>query len=486
MRKSTKIIATIGPASDSLETIQKMFDSGMDVARLNFSHGSYEYFDNVISNIRKVSNRIAIMLDTKGPEIRTGELESKSIFLKGGQALYFTSKKILGNKKEITINYNNLEKLKVGNTILIDDGIIETKVIKIEKKRVKVRVLNGGELLPRKTVTIRGHNPNIPFLTKKDKEDIEYGIKKKVDFIAASFVREAKDIIDLQKFLKKKNADGIRIIAKIEHANAIKNVNEIIEVSKGIMVARGDLGVEIPLEKVPNFQKEIISKCNELGRPVIVATQMLESMVNNPRPTRAEVADIAAAIIQGTDAIMLSGETASGKYPLESVKIMNRIAKEYDSQAETNILDNLHSDYVMKNMRVSLYVTKSAYQASKEIDAKAILTPTESGFTARKVSRFKPKCPIYAITHDPRVLRQLQLSWGVYPIIDKKYHDSRDNMINSLVKNLYEKKFVNSKDKLIVTSGHISGRKGHTNIIEIYRVGHILQRCKNKFKTLNL
>lgn len=471
----TKIVATIGPTSDDVKTIRSMYNAGMRVARLNFSHGAYDYFEKVIANIREVSDEIAILLDTKGPEIRSGVLENGYVDLEDKDEILLTSEEVIGNREKITINYHGLHKLKKGDKILIDDGLIESEVIEVIGKDVKVKVLNGGRLGSKKTVSLRGHNAEIPFLSEKDKEDIEFGIANNFDFIAASFVRKASEVKQLRKYLEEKNSK-IRVISKIEHWEALNNINEIIEVSQGIMVARGDLGVEVPLEKVPMIQKDIIKRCNELGKPVIVATQMLESMKENPRPTRAEVADVAQAIVDGADAVMLSGETASGKYPVRAVKMMESIAKEYDKNAINNVTDSLHTEEEIAKNSISMFVTKSAYNASQELGTKAILIPTESGYTARKVSRFKPKCVIYAITHDMTVFRQLQLSWGVVPVLEEKYYENLDDMINTTVKNFYEKKYLHKEDRFVITGGHIMSRPGHTNILEIYRVKHILER----------
>ncbi len=477
MDKQTKIIATIGPASDSVETIRKLYKAGMNVARLNFSHGSFEYFEKIIANIREVSDEIAILLDTKGPEIRTGEIEGGKTKLIDGQEIIFTNDEIIGNNAKISIFYKNISELKKGNMILIDDGLIEAEVIKKEKNDIVCKVINGGELGSKKTVSIRGHNVEIPFLSDKDKEDILFGIHHELDFVAASFVRTDEEVLELRQFLKDNNSN-MRVISKIEHAESVKNIEKIISVSQGVMVARGDLGVEMPLEKVPVIQRDIIKRCNELGRPVIVATQMLESMKDNPRPTRAEVADVAAAILQGTDAIMLSGETASGKYPDKAVAMMTKIANQYDPLVESRIIDNI-KDLDRHKHSISLFVTRSAYEASKELKTAAILTPTESGFTARKVSRFKPQCPIYAITHNKQVLRQLQISWGVRPQYEENgYHSNHDCMVDALVHNIHLKGFVKEDDTIVVTSGHIMLEAGHTNMIEIYKVGHILERCE--------
>lgn len=473
----TKIIATIGPASDSVQKIQEMYNAGMRIARLNFSHGNYEYFKKVISNIRKVNDEIAIMLDTKGPEIRSGNVENGEIEFNDNDKLILTKKEIIGNKTKLTINYTHLEELKKGDRVLIDDGLIECEVISNLNKEITVKVLNGGKLGSKKTVSLRGHNAKIAFLSKKDKEDIQFAIDNNLDFIAASFVRTAKDVKDIRNLLDKQNSI-IRVISKIEHWEALKNIDEIIEVSQGIMVARGDLAVEIPMEKVPKIQTQIIKHCNEMGKPVIVATQMLESMKSNPRPTRAEISDVARAILEGADAIMLSGETASGKYPIQAIKVMASIAKEYDNSVQNVILDNKHSEKELLKNSISMFVTKAAYLASQSLNTSAILTPTESGFTARKVSRFKPKCPIYAPTHSKTVMRQLQLSWSVYPIFIDKYFKDLDEMIKVNVTYLYNKKLIKKSDKIVITAGHKLAESGHTNMIEIYRVDSIIDNLK--------
>jgi len=476
--KFTKIIATIGPACDDEKTLKGLYDAGMNIARLNFSHGAYDYFEKVITNIRNVSNEIAILLDTKGPEIRSGEVENGSLVLEDNQELILTKDIILGNSKMITINYNHVEDLEIGNKILIDDGLIETQVIdKHNGNAVKVKVINGGLLGSRKTITIRGHNVTIPFLSKKDKEDILFGIKQGVDFVAASFVRKESEVVALRKFLDDNDGKIIKIISKIEHGEAIENIEAIINESSGIMVARGDLGVEMPLEQVPKLQEDIITRCKELGKPVVVATQMLESMKDNPRPTRAEVGDVAQAILQGTDAVMLSGETAGGKYPIKAVETMATIAKEYDMSVENRILESATITH-MSNLKdpVATFITKAAFLASQALNAKAILITTESGFSARKVARFKAKCPVYAITHNMSVLRQLQISWGVFPMLDENHHKSHDGMVNELVKKCSVDNLLNDEDKVVVTSGHILSKRGHTNMLEIYKVKCILDR----------
>ncbi len=477
MEKFTKIVATLGPSTDSVDVIRSLYKAGMNVARLNFSHGDYDYFEKLISNIREVSNEIAILLDTKGPEIRTGKIESGEIILKENQELILTKKDVLGNEKMIHINYAKLEKVSVGNKVLIDDGLIECEVVEVSNDELLVKVLNGGILGSRKTVSIWGHNVEIPFLSEKDVEDIKFGIKHNIDYIAASFVRNAQEVLELKEFLLK-NDSNIRIISKIEHADAVKNIDEIISASSAIMVARGDLGVEMPLEAVPKVQMEIIEKCNYFGKPVIVATQMLESMKINPRPTRAEVSDVASAILQGADAVMLSGETASGKYPVKAVAVMTKIAKNYDMDVVSKLSENSFGNLAKFKYPISTFVTLSASVAAKTLNAKAIITPTESGFTARKVARFKSKCPIYALTRNYTVLRQLQLSRGVFPVYFEFDCDKEicgyDQMIEKLVIDKYNTKEFGENDIIVITAGHIKLKQGNTNMLEVYKISDFL------------
>ena len=358
MKKATKIVCTIGPSSDYEKTLKKMYEAGMNVARLNCSHSNYEYMHDIITKVRGLNDHIAIMMDLKGPEIRTGEL-SDEIELEEGQEIEFTNEPIEGDNKQITINYDKLQTVEKGSKILIDDGLIECDVISQTKNGVRANVINAGILGSKKTVTIWGHDVDLPFLSQKDKEDIEFAIKNDVSFIAASFVREASEVNEIRNMLSEHNSKT-KIISKIEHARGVKNFDKILEASDGIMIARGDLGVEMPLEKVPYLQRDMIRKCRLAGKPVIVATQMLESMKSSPRPTRAEVSDVAQAIVQGTDAVMLSGETASGKYPVKSIRVMAKIAKEY----EHNLISHLEKEARAKqDNEISLFITEAAYEA---------------------------------------------------------------------------------------------------------------------------
>lgn len=475
MEKFTKIVATIGPASDSRSMIEKLRKSGMDVARLNFSHGDHDYFKKVINTIRSVDEDIAIMLDTKGPEIRTGDVKGGSIELVEGVSIKLTDSPVLGDPEKLTIHYPKLGTLNVGNTILIDDGLIELEVIDKRKGHLVAEVRNGGVLGSRKTVSIKGHDVDIPFLSEKDKEDIIFGINENLSLVAASFVRRKEDVVQLRNFLERYSSK-IKIISKIEHWNAVENIQEIIEASDGIMVARGDLGVEVSLEKVPRIQEEIIRACNEVGKPVIVATQMLESMKENPRPTRAEVSDVAQAILQGADAIMLSGETADGKYPVQAVKMFAKIANEYDKKVETDLDKKEFPKRAVTRDTIALFVTKAAYLSSETLGTRAILTPTETGFTARMVSRFRPRCPILAITPDITVFRQLQLSWGVVPMLEIRRYTNLDDMVDDLVKKGYKRGLIGEDDRVVITAGYKLSEKGHTNLIEIYFVRDILER----------
>lgn len=479
--KSTKIVATLGPATQTKEMITQLRDAGVDVVRLNASHGSRDYLKQLIDTTRSVDKTIAILLDTQGPEVRTGVLENDALELEEGEMIEITNEVVLGTKQKITINYQKLHELKAGNTLLIDDGLIELNVTKnaTEKNdkhaRIIANIMNGGRLGNKKTVTIRGHSVDIPFLSDKDKEDILFGIKEDVDFIAASFVRSVKDVMELKTFIEE-HKGNTRIIAKIEHADAVADIIPIIRESHGIMVARGDLGVEMPLEKVPGIQADIIKRCNNYGRPVIVATQMLESMKDHPRPTRAEVADVAQAIIQGADAIMLSGETAAGKYPVRAVKAMATIANEYEKKIVTAIDDTHFTKEYYDRRATSLFVTRAAALAAETLHTGAIITPTESGYTARKVSRFKPKCPIIAFTPNEHVLRQLRLTWGVTPLLEKKNFSDLDEMVHNSIKKSFDQKFIHKDDKVVITAGHKLAKSGLTNMVEVFRVQSILEK----------
>lgn len=474
MRK-TKIVATIGPASDSKEVVTKLVEAGLDVARLNLSHGDYEEHSRKIEIIREVEDdtgkTIGIMLDTRGPEVRTGPLEdNKEIFLYTGDELVLTTDEVMGNKERISVSYKELTKdVKEGSRILIDDGLLELQVLAVNGNDICCKVLNGGLLGSYKGVNIPGVSLNLPALTKRDKEFIHFGIKMGINFIAASFVRKAQDIIAIRAFLDNEGAEGIYIIAKIENQEGVDNIDEILEVADGIMIARGDLGVEIPPEKVPVIQKRLIRKCNEAGKPVITATQMLNSMIGNPRPTRAEASDVANAILDGTDAIMLSGESAIGKYPVEAVKTMDRIAREIESSAFYQ--ETMFSTTQKNRAKVSTItesISSATCKIAMEIGARCIISATTSGSTARMVSKFRPNIPIIAVTHDKYVKHYLTVCWGIHPIQLAVRGRTTDELINNSIKAARRYGLVKPGDRVVITAGTHSA--GTTNLIEVIDV----------------
>ena len=477
MRK-TKIVCTIGPASESLETIKQLIEAGMNVARLNFSHGDYEEHGRRIQLIRQASrelNRtVAILLDTKGPEIRLGTLKEEPIDLIQGEYVTLTTEDIAGDRHRIPVTYKNLPNdIEAGATILIDDGLIGLTVVDIQGTEIKCRINNSGPIRSKKGVNVPGANISLPGLTEKDARDIEFGISQGIDFIAASSVRRPSDVLEIRELLERHNASDIQIISKIENQQAVDNADEILDVSDGLMVARGDLGVEIPAEEVPLVQKRLIEKCNRAGKPVITATQMLDSMQRNPRPTRAEASDVANAIFDGTDAIMLSGETAAGKYPVESVLTMSRIAERAESALNHR---EIYSKQVSaQKMSVTEAVCQAVSIAALELDARAIVTPTESGFTARMVSKYRPKSPIIAITPDEKVARRLTLVWGVLPI-NSRMPDTTDKLIETAVQEAMNTGLVRLGDTIVITAGVPVGLTGSTNLIKIHNVGELIAK----------
>lgn len=477
MRK-TKIVATIGPASESMETLKQLMLAGMNVARLNFSHGNHEEHRQRIKHIRQAAQEtgcnVAILLDTKGPEIRTGVLEKEPIELREGEPLIITTEPIVGNEQKISVSYELLtEDVGVGDRLLIDDGLIEVQVESINGREIHTRILNGGLLKSRKGVNVPGVSINLPGITSKDKEDILFGIEQGIDFIAASFVRKAMDILEIRKLLEEHGAEEIQIIAKLENHEGINNIDDILEVADGIMVARGDLGVEVPAEDVPLMQKMIIKKCNEKGKPVITATQMLDSMQRNPRPTRAEVGDVANAILDGTDAVMLSGETAAGKYPVESVETMARIAQRTEQELESRLLNMNVSNSLQKT--TTDVISIAVANAVLELKAAAILTPTESGYTAKMIAKYRPNCPIIAITYQERVSRKLALTWGVYPLLAEPA-DSTDEVLEGSVDAAVQSGLIKHGDLVVITAGVPVREPGTTNMLKVHIVGDIVAK----------
>lgn len=471
MRK-TKIVCTIGPSSESLENIKKLIMAGMNVARLNFSHGDFEEHGNRIKTIREASaelgKSIAILLDTKGPEIRTGKLKEEAIELEQDEFLTLTTEEILGDKDRISITYKELPNdVEVGSTILIDDGLIGLTVVDVQGTEIKCRIVNGGTVKSKKGVNVPGVNISLPGITEKDANDIQFGIEQGIDFIAASFVRKAADVLEIRQLLEKHNATHIQIISKIENQQGVDNLDEILEVSDGLMVARGDLGVEIPAEDVPLAQKRMIEKCNRVGKPVITATQMLDSMQRNPRPTRAEASDVANAIFDGTDAIMLSGETAAGKYPVESVLTMARIAEKAESALEYREIFIKQSN--AQQTTVTEAISQAVANSALELNAKAIITSTETGYTARMVSKYRPKAPIIAVTTKDATLRRLALNWGVTPV-KGEVAATTDEMFDKAMKGGLDSGLVKEGDLVVLSAGVPLGSSGSTNLIKIGQI----------------
>ncbi len=473
MRK-TKIVATIGPASSSVAMLTELIKSGVDVARLNFSHGTHESHYEIIQNIReaeKVAGReIAIMMDTMGPEIRTGKFKNDKVFLEAGNQVIVTPDDFLGDDKKFSVTYDYIcTDLKLGDRILIDDGLIELLVVKIEKNDIYTKVITGGEISNNKGVNLPNKKLSLPSLIDKDIADLEFGIRHKLDYVAASFVRSGKDVLEIRKVIERENSD-MDIIAKIENAEGVENIEEILILADGVMVARGDLGVEIPPEEVPVVQKKIIKQANIIGKPVITATQMLDSMMRNPRPTRAEASDVANAILDGTDAIMLSGETAAGKYPMLSVVMMDRIARK--TEKEMGFFEKNENFLPVKNT-IPDSIASAACRLSRSLEAKAIITSTTSGSTAKMVSKYRPQANIIAATPSERVYRKLKLVWGVESIITSQ-NDGTDEMIRSAVNTSLMEGLIDNGDLVVITAGVPVKIKGTTNLIKVEVVGQVL------------
>lgn len=474
--KKTKIVCTIGPASESLETLKELMLLGMNVCRLNFSHGNHEEHLQRIKNIKQAREElnlpVAIMLDTKGPEIRLGDFSVEQIQLSIGDKFTLTTREVLGDQSQVSVSYKDLPKdVHIGGHILIDDGLVDLKIVDITDTDIETEVLNYGILKSRKGVNVPGAKINLPSITEKDYGDLVFGIENGIDFVAASFIRKADDVINIRKILEENGGSDVQIISKIESQEGVDNLIEIINVSDGIMVARGDLGVETRTEVMPLVQKEIIRKANITGKPVITATQMLDSMIRNPRPTRAEVTDVANAIIDGSDAIMLSGETAAGSYPVEAVKVMSEIAVSTENSKDFKDSTKVRATWV------DGYTTSSISHATKDLSeqlgASAILTATTTGSTSRAVSRLRPNMQIIAATYDESVMRKLALSWGVYPVISEMC-DSTDEVIDKSIKAALEKNLVKEGDLIVITAGVPAGIGGTTNLIKVHTIGEVV------------
>lgn len=475
MRK-TKIICTLGPATDDENVLRELILNGMNVARVNMSHGTHAEQKVRIDSVKKIREEldlpIAILLDTKGPEIRTGNFSGGPVTLEAGQEFTLTADDIDGDNTRCSVTYKTLPKeLEEGNKILIDDGLIELRVTSLTEKDVVCKVINGGTVSSHKGINIPNVKLSLPFISEQDKKDIAFGVEQDVDFIAASFTRTADDIMLLRKELKKNNCDNIRICAKIENHEGIDNIDDIIKVSDSIMVARGDLGVEIPLEEIPILQKKIIQKVYEAGKQAITATQMLDSMINNPRPTRAETTDVANAIYDGTSAIMLSGETAAGKYPIKAVKTMAKIA--LATERDINYIEQFRKRDIAERPDVTSAISHATCTTAHDLGAKAILTVSKTGQTARMISKYRPECPIICGTTEPKVRRQMNMSWGVTPIVVEE-KDNTDELFEHVVQAAEEMGLVSSGDLTVITTGVPLGVSGTTNLLKVHLVGNVL------------
>ncbi|MEA4903106.1 pyruvate kinase [Desulfitobacterium sp.] len=470
--RRTKIVCTIGPASESPEKVRELLKAGMNVARLNFSHGSHEEHGQRLRVLKdeatKLGKNLGILLDTKGPEIRTGMVPETGLELKKGTTLTLdTDIDTLGSLERVGITYTNLwQEVSLGTHLLLDDGLLDLQVESVQNGKIHTRICNEGILKSQKGVNVPGIPIQLPAVTEKDISDILFGIGQGIDFIAASFTRKASDIIAVRKIVEGAKANT-KIIAKIESREGLDNLDSILEVADGLMVARGDLGVEIPVEEVPIAQKEMIHKCHLLGKPVIVATQMLDSMIRNPRPTRAEASDVANAILDGTDAIMLSGETAAGQYPVEAVVMMDKIAL----HTETRYFEEQTSRHPQLN--VAEAISYASYTIAHDLEASAILTPTHSGLTARMIAKYRPKSLIIAATPSDEVARQLALHWGVTSIIIPE-SSGTDQLILNAVNEALAHNFVKTGDVVVVTAGVPVGKVGSTNMIKVQIIGNLI------------
>ncbi len=443
-----------------------MIKAGMNVTRLNFSHGTWEEHANriaLIKEARKISGaNLAIMLDTKGPEIRLGYL-GEAVNLTAGKKVVLTGRSIIGNKDILPITYPELSRhVKAGDLIYISDGLIELKVLAIAENEIICEIVHGGKLSSQKNVVLPNVRIDFPSITSQDEKDIAFGISHGIDFIAASFIRSASDVLAIKRLVENSGSRA-DIIAKIESREGLDNLDEIIKVADGIMVARGDLGVVIPVEDVPLVQKMIINKCNKVGKPVITATQMLESMISNPKPTRAEASDVANAILDGSDGIMLSGETASGSYPLKAVQMMARIAEKTETSLD---FGREKADYSTMSWTVTDSISHGTCTIAEELGAAAIITSTQTGYTAKMVSKYRPKVPVLAVTPDETVLRKMSVVWGVIPLLTRKSKDT-DSMISTALEVSLQAGLISLGNLVVITSGVPSGTYGTTNLIKV-------------------
>ncbi len=474
--RRTKIVCTLGPATDDENVLRKLMKSGMNVARINFSHGSPEDQLERIQTFKRIRDElglhIALLLDTKGPEIRIKQFKNSEIELKEGQKFTLTTEDVEGDENIVSVTYKKLPcDIKKGDRLLIDDGLIGLEVERVTKTEIECTVKNGGKLSNNKSINVPGVMINIPYISEKDKKDVIFGIQQDFDFIAASFVRTAYDVIEMRKLLNENGGKKIQIIAKIENASGVEHIHEILRHSDGIMVARGDMGAEIDLAQLPIIQKDLIHKCYKAGKKVITATQMLDSMIRNPRPTRAETTDVANAIYDGTSAIMLSGETAIGKYPVESVRTMSKIAEQ--AEAAIDYAKAFYTGNIDFETNVTNAISHATCTTAHDLGAAAIVTVTRSGHTARMVSKYRPQCPIIAPSFSLKVCRQMNLSWGVFPVYSEE-KQTTDDVFDEAVACALKTDLVNNGDVVIITGGMPVGVSGTTNMLKVHIVGDVL------------
>ncbi len=473
MRK-TKIVCTLGPATDDPKVLEGMIDAGMNVARFNFSHSTYEEHTRRLDELKKMREKknkyVAALLDTKGPEIRLGKFKTGSIFLKTGEEFTLTTRDVEGDEKISSLSYKDFpEDVSIGTRVLIDDGLIELKVIEKNATDVKCIVVNPGKVSDNKGVNLPGTAVSMPYMSEKDIADINFAVDNDFDFIAASFARTAGDILKIRRILDERNCSSIAIIAKIENKQGVENIDEILQVSDGVMIARGDMGVEIPYEDVPVIQKMIIKKSAKAGKMTITATQMLESMMNNPRPTRAETADVANAVFDGTGAIMLSGETAVGKYPVDAVATMARVAVR--AEEAINYKKRFFGDERRSNPNVTDAISHATCTTAYDLNARAILTVTKSGTTAKNIAKYRPGCDIIACATTESLCRRLSLVWGVAPVLVDDQYDTFE-LFDKCIDRAVELGLLEKGDTTVITAGLPLGIPGTTNMIKVQVVGN--------------
>ncbi len=473
--RRTKIVCTIGPSTDTPDRIAALIEAGMDVARLNLSHGRSEEHWRRVEMIREVGRQlkqtVALLVDTRGPEVRTGTLVEESVSLEDGQGFILTAAAVPGDNRRVSVTYPGLPgDLAPGRTVLIDDGMITLQVLEIQGEEIFCRVIHGGELRSYKGLNLPGTRINLPALGPKDRADIKAALEQEIHFIAASFTRSREDILEIRQLMEDLRGEAM-LIAKIESREGMQQFDSILDVADGMMVARGDLGVEIPTEEVPLLQKKIIYRCNRAGKPVITATQMLDSMIRNPRPTRAEASDVANAIFDGTDAVMLSGETAVGRFPVEAVQTMSRIAVRVEEALDyKKILESLEA---AMSKTVTDAISYATCHTAQELGADAIITSTQSGHTARMVSKYKPKAPVIAVTSRLKVAAQLKLTWGIYPVLYPPV-ESTDEMFVAATRAAMQEGLIKEGDLVVITAGVPVGVTGTTNLLRVETIGEVL------------